>query len=1536
MKRIYLLMALLVSCGWLAEPCQAQKLYEQIQNMFAPLDKRDIQSGILIQQTPVFISPSRYDGRNTADSMRLSLDRFGMLYGQFRNATVSSSPILPAPEVFLGKSSGLLLKSDTINLALMALQYDYIRAGAIENNLVAWSDRQLIDVPGRSNSPYKQDTCFAFTALNQKVQGRTFHFVFPEELLFSNLGWAIQQVEIDFSDGSGFQRINLNEIKTVVYERTGTKTVRMRFLKNGLRINVATFIDVEELHGVGGERDMPYVEEVPWVVSLSGMDLSVFSSCTGGGKILRPLIVLEGFYGENFKFKNMFDLLNDGETTNDGNLKDYLNTNEYDLIYIDYHSSLVSVESNAIHLIEAIEWINARKHADGSSEPNVLIGNSMGGLVGKLALLKMHNEQGKDSEVERFFTYDSPLKGANFPVGIQAFIRDLINQAGDLGASTASLQQALLLLDSPSAKDLLIHRVALNEGLNFPIPTLSVNSNDFNIFQSKVNNLEAIRPLGDITRHIAIANGAGAGIHQQSIQPTEPGSALMNILHFGVDLDHQIGDDDYEWLYNIEITADAYSAIGSHMLRYERHIVVVSDLVNEFEEMESEIFLHVSTDVNLDNAPGGNSEIGLKEIRTALDTLNKLIIAIDGVSDTSSNVILKSFCFIPTISSLGMPVGTSPGTPSPSGGSGVARWSASTDASVTSPFTDLPEFNQQHVSMNTRIADLLASELSPTAALNALNSTLSFGQTYNFGRTKPVNNTPVTATPRALKQDLIINNAAQLWINRNGQLGYMFTSHQNGTQQSVTVNVPGETCNDSLKADVIINNGGKIIIGDYANGINNIGKLRFGSNSSLTVNGQEAIFVDKYSTLGIDGSAVMTINSNTKVKLADFSTLSIKGGGLVTVEQNGMLELNAGAQCIIGGQGANKSKLHVKAGSTLRAITGSTIIVESGGILEIDANANLDLWWPESNIHIKAGGELRINGNFNRDGLGYFQFDQNNILSFSPSVTALNLQGEGLNNRLLQINQNATLNLGKVDLNLSYAQVQYLGGAGIIMQQSKADLFAVTFVGPGYFSIDDPEAVNARFCDFNENSDAMQITNFFAASNSNKLDFWQCDFNSCRNALLFSNATAANITGCNFDGSQIQDANGALAIHARNMVNINFYNSYITNYPLFPTVRPVELWDVHLFKMLGGSISNVYTGIWVPCNQLDPLDHNTSNVFMHSGAIIQNCTEGILIEKGGMLNSMENHGMVSMRCSKLINNQTGIKGVDVLLDISGCAMNTVCMPNSFIQGDAINYFFDIAYVDRPIPAAAVGSADNNFWSVAPFTNLGGGNSGLENYKLYQQPTFNNCLAIGFKNKFAINTLPELATPPINCTNTPPNPEPNPDVSIAMFTGTIYECIIPMDGQYRMDQEYTLAHWEFITNSNSDGHARFQSIAATPNSVRNAASANCQHSIDVARVMAQGTAPTFASGNNDNQYSQEEDSDQTLQVFPNPASESVQLFFSHPIFTVHVYDLLGKQYLSTTMADGATISVANWPSGLYLVTAIAEESNERSTIKLVVN
>jgi len=57
---------------------------------------------------------------------------------------------------------------------------------------------------------------------------------------------------------------------------------------------------------------------------------------------------------------------------------------------------------------------------------------------------------------------------------------------------------------------------------------------------------------------------------------------------------------------------------------------------------------------------------------------------------------------------------------------------------------------------------------------------------------------------------------------------------------------------------------------------------------------------------------------------------------------------------------------------------------------------------------------------------------------------------------------------------------------------------------------------------------------------------------------------------------------------------------------------------------------------------------------------------------------------------------------------------------------------------------------------------------------------------------------------------------------------------------------------------------------------------------------------------------------------------------HANFSVNVYDVLGKQHFSGNMEDGGRISVVDWPSGLYWLTAIDEVTRERSTVKLVVS
>ncbi len=62
MRKFFLLLPLLAAMGRLAQPCQAQSLDERIRNIYSPLSKTEVLSGILIHQTPLFVWPGPTNG----------------------------------------------------------------------------------------------------------------------------------------------------------------------------------------------------------------------------------------------------------------------------------------------------------------------------------------------------------------------------------------------------------------------------------------------------------------------------------------------------------------------------------------------------------------------------------------------------------------------------------------------------------------------------------------------------------------------------------------------------------------------------------------------------------------------------------------------------------------------------------------------------------------------------------------------------------------------------------------------------------------------------------------------------------------------------------------------------------------------------------------------------------------------------------------------------------------------------------------------------------------------------------------------------------------------------------------------------------------------------------------------------------------------------------------------------------------------------------------------------------------------------------
>ncbi len=93
----------------------------------------------------------------------------------------------------------------------------------------------------------------------------------------------------------------------------------------------------------------------------------------------------------------------------------------YDLVFLDFANGGDYIQKNAELLISLLERVNDEKTPDpnGIIHPNVVLGASMGGLITRYALKTMENRNIPHC-TKTMITFDSPLKGANAPLGVQS------------------------------------------------------------------------------------------------------------------------------------------------------------------------------------------------------------------------------------------------------------------------------------------------------------------------------------------------------------------------------------------------------------------------------------------------------------------------------------------------------------------------------------------------------------------------------------------------------------------------------------------------------------------------------------------------------------------------------------------------------------------------------------------------------------------------------------------------------------------------------------------------------------------------------------------------------------------------------------------------------------------------------------------------------------------------------------------------------------------------------------------------------------
>ncbi|MDQ2770917.1 MAG: T9SS type A sorting domain-containing protein, partial [Bacteroidota bacterium] len=204
----------------------------------------------------------------------------------------------------------------------------------------------------------------------------------------------------------------------------------------------------------------------------------------GHTSITKPFIVVEGYntthiaphlVGQNNQNNTVGDFLisidRDFGTT--GNFNDALQQAGYDLIYIDFTDGAADIRNNAALFEEVVRWVNTAKLSSGSTEQNVVMGESMGGLIARYGLARLVRN-GYNPQTRLLVLHDSPQRGAYNPMGVQALTRQaefpvaLLPGAPNNGSGggivhtsdlSDKLAEALVILDAPATRQLSLQNV---------------------------------------------------------------------------------------------------------------------------------------------------------------------------------------------------------------------------------------------------------------------------------------------------------------------------------------------------------------------------------------------------------------------------------------------------------------------------------------------------------------------------------------------------------------------------------------------------------------------------------------------------------------------------------------------------------------------------------------------------------------------------------------------------------------------------------------------------------------------------------------------------------------------------------------------------------------------------------------------------------------------------------------------------------------------------------------------------------------------
>ncbi len=390
--------------------------YDDLRNtldyMFAKIDRNSVPTGYLIDYAIEYENLDKYSGRENTSAKQCDVVTYANIvktlfsssfgktsYHQFKNS-LYDAPIIDKVD-------------SKCRLSIIFQDYAQLKANSLNTGAIAYENGQVY--LNRQDAFQIKKLCAACLIDNAK-ENNNITFTLPKELILSNV--SISDVQIDcgnglqslinkdvhiyFPEGHHIINVVITDLSGDRYYSSTTIEIRNNALsRNNTRSFDAIIDRSEEITGNSYNGVMTKAD-----VSI------IYASNNYSGRIKKPLIFVEGFDP-----RDLVPALK-GFMTCGSVYKywaDFITRNQYDFIYVDWHESGEYIQANAYTLINVIEKINELR--DSNSDPAIIIGHSMGGLVARYALKTMENNN-KIHNVGTYVSYDAPHMGANVPMGL--------------------------------------------------------------------------------------------------------------------------------------------------------------------------------------------------------------------------------------------------------------------------------------------------------------------------------------------------------------------------------------------------------------------------------------------------------------------------------------------------------------------------------------------------------------------------------------------------------------------------------------------------------------------------------------------------------------------------------------------------------------------------------------------------------------------------------------------------------------------------------------------------------------------------------------------------------------------------------------------------------------------------------------------------------------------------------------------------------------------------------------------------------------